>query len=671
MLIFDQLRKNDLQLQLLALVVCAGLGVLLIGLWWVQVVTASRYQESLETQSIKTVRVPGVRGKIFDRNGVVLADNKPSYNINLCIEDLRSSFQAEYKRSKPRKVSTNDLPFWKDWLGVSAVKTQNVPLTAIERLQLQRDSRYSAVNRVVTQLGDIMKTPLTLDYTNFYKHFEGSPAMPYPLASNLSPAKLASFTEQSFSVPGVDLEIQPQRFYPNSNLAAHVLGYVSRKNESVANEVAYYDYRLQDFKGEVGVEGGQDTNLRGAAGEKAVTINNLGYRRSESWVTPVDPGKNAYLTIDLRIQAAAETALRTHAGFTGRGAVVVMDVWSGDVLAMASWPTYDPNWMVKGFTPAAIERWKDEDLAIRLNRAASARYQAGSVFKTVVALAALETPEARFSPNEIYHVMPNPQDGSHGIYIGKNFKVRDTVHPGDYNLRRAISQSSNAYFVSLGLRPGVFQKVIELAEQLHFGERIGLGLMQEFRGDFPPPERLRNDGDKANVCIGGGEMSVTPCQVAVLISAIANGGKVLNPRVIDRLESQDPIAPETTVVSPKGESRGQLSVSKRSFEILRDAMLDETESEEGTGKRVVGCGFRVCGKTGTAERNERTPEGRKKNTTWFASFAPYESPRYAVVVAVENGVSGGSSCVPIARDVYIALKQIDAEYTSRNLITKR
>jgi cell division protein FtsI/penicillin-binding protein 2 len=266
----------------------------------------------------------------------------------------------------------------------------------------------------------------------------------------------------------------------------------------------------------------------------------------------------------------------------------------------------------------------------------------------------------------MYHVMPGP-DGVHGIFIGRNFKKRDTVPPGDYDLRRAIAQSSNAYFISLGLRPGVFQKVIELADQLHLGERIGLGLMQEFRGDFPSPERLRSDGDKANVCIGGGEMSVTPCQVAVLISAIANGGKVLQPRLIDRLESQDPIAPETTIVSPKGETRGQLNVSKSSFDILRKAMLSETEDEHGTGRRVADCGFRVCGKTGTAERNERANDSRKKNTTWFASFAPYESPRYAVVVAVENGISGGQSCVPIARDVYVALKAIDAEYSSKNL----
>jgi cell division protein FtsI/penicillin-binding protein 2 len=411
----------------------------------------------------------------------------------------------------------------------------------------------------------------------------------------------------------------------------------------------------------------------GAAGEKAVTINNLGYRRSESWVTPIEPGKNAYLTIDLRIQAAAETAFRTHAGFTGRGAVVVMDVWSGDVLAMSSWPTFDPNWLAKKeFPPGAYSRWEDKDLAIRINRAAYAQYQPGSVIKTLVALAALETPEARFNPNDIYHVVPGP-DGVHGIYIGRGFKVRDTVHAGDYTLRRAISQSSNAYFVSLGLRPGVFDKVIELAEELHFGQKLGLGLMQEYRGIFPPREKLRNDGDKANVCIGGGELSITPCQVAVLISAIANGGKVLQPRLIDRLESQDPLAPETTIIAPKGETRGQLNVSKRSFEILREAMLDETESDEGTGKRVVGCGFRVCGKTGTAERNERIPgENRKKNTTWFASFAPYESPRYAVVVAVENGISGGTSCVPIARDVYLALKAIDAEYTSKNLnVVKR
>jgi len=154
MLIFDQIRKNDAQLQLLALLLCVGLVVLLAGLWWVQIVNASRYRESVETQSFRTVRLAAVRGKILDRNGVALSENRPNYNVSLYLEELSNAFKKDFKNSRPRKVITNDLPFWKDWLGISPVKTQFDRLSDEQTTQVIRASRYRVVQNVANTIAE-------------------------------------------------------------------------------------------------------------------------------------------------------------------------------------------------------------------------------------------------------------------------------------------------------------------------------------------------------------------------------------------------------------------------------------------------------------------------------------------------------------------------------------
>ena len=191
MLIFDQIRKNDAQLQLLAAMLCCGLLVLLVGLWWVQIVNANRYRASVETQSFRTVRIASVRGKILDRNGVALADNRPSYNVSLYLEELSNEFKKDYKNSRPRKVITTDQPFWKDWLGVSPVKTQYVRLTDAESTQVIRASRYRVVQNVANKVSSVLQTPITLNFTNFTRHYETARSMPYCVVSNLSPSHLA------------------------------------------------------------------------------------------------------------------------------------------------------------------------------------------------------------------------------------------------------------------------------------------------------------------------------------------------------------------------------------------------------------------------------------------------------------------------------------------------
>lgn len=665
MLIFDQLKKNDLQLQLLALVLGAGLFILLVGLWWVQIVNAGRHRETVETQAFRSVRMPAQRGLIFDRNGITLAENRPSYGVDLYLEELSPEFRRQYQRIRPRQVVTNDLPFWKQWLGLPTVKTQYL---RVKGDQLERTARMQVVSGVADKLQNVLRMPVTIDPTNFHRHYATLSFVPFGLADNLTPQHVARLEESPLEIRGVNLEIESRRYYPNSNTAVHVIGYARPDNRSVEGEESFYWYRLPDYRGIVGIEGGLDPTLRGHAGYKSIQINSLGYRQAETIWEPTIPGTNLVLTIDLDVQRAAETALRKSNALT-RGAVVVMDVRSGDILALASNPSYDPNLFTR---PIASRDYRQiQELTAEKNRATGEHYQAGSVFKTIVALAALESSAARFNPRAEYIVKENPNHAGRGyIDVGRQ-RFRDTAPPGPYNLRRAIARSSNAYFIDLGQRPGVFEHVVELGRRLHLGERFPSGvvpLRQEAKGNFPTADQVRrnwSNGDTANICIGQGKMDVTPLQVAVLTSALANGGSVLLPRLVDRLAPNDPMGLTPPVVMPRGQVRNQLGVSKRSLDILHDAMLTETESDEGTGRAVQGCGFRVCGKTGTAELDVIGPNGRKKNTTWFASFAPYESPRYAVVIMVEDGASGGGTCAPIAKDVYIALKA----YESRSLTT--
>jgi penicillin-binding protein 2 len=344
-----------------------------------------------------------------------------------------------------------------------------------------------------------------------------------------------------------------------------------------------------------------------------------------------------------------------------------MDVHSGDVLALVSSPASDPNYFINGFPTDEITRWHDPLLGLQKNRATRELYQPGSTFKPIVALAALES---GVDPNEKFRVQPDPYASSGGAYfIGKQ-RWHDTAAPGDYDLRRAIVRSSNSYFITNGLRPGVFARVCDLARRLRLDDRFDLPLMQEAAGRFPSPQRLRNwrPGDTANICIGQGELAVTPMQMAVITAALANGGLVLKPRLVDRLEAQDETALIPPTVFPTRQIRGELGVSAANLMLVRDAMLDETEHTEGTGRRAQVPGLRICGKTGTAEYKDA--KGAIRNTTWFISFAPYQQPRHAVVVMIEDGVSGGTSCAPVAGDIYRALLKASAATTNRPLARK-
>lgn len=651
MIVFDQLRKGDPQLRVLTLMIVVGLSVLLAGLWWVQIVSARDYRESLETQSFRTVRIPAVRGKILDRNGAVLAENRPTYNVSLYLEELRKAFARDYVQNRPTRVVTNYLHFWQRWLGAETVKTQRARLSKAQIEALSWQSRCRVASNVVWEVSRHLREPIPWDPALFQRHYATRRALPFTVLANLNPTSIARFEEQLTNPMGVDLEVESTRFYPCKTTAAHLLGQLRRDNSSAEGEEAFFSYRLPDYRGLVGIEWGFDKELRGLAGAKSVLVNNLGYRQTENVWIPAEPGSNVVLTIDLHIQQAAEQALQGVFGPTTCGAVVVMDVHTGDVLAMASSPTLDPNIFVQGLSSA---RWRHiQELHAEKNRATQENYMPGSIFKTVVGLAALE---AGWNPNTLIHVLPNPSQPTKGhVRIGRH-TFRDTAPPGDYDFKRALKLSSNSYFIECGLRIGP-ERIIRMAERVHLGERTGLPTRQEVSGSIPSLRRLKygwTDGNTGNISIGQDPIWVTPIQIAVLASAIANGGKVLWPRLVDRIEAPDPALGAPALVFPSARVRDKLGVSARTLRVMRDAMLGDTEDPDGTGTKAAVPGLRICAKTGTAQVQD-VHNVNTGHTTWFASFAPYEKPQWAVVVMVENGRSGGSTCAPVAKQVYTAI----------------
>jgi penicillin-binding protein 2 len=657
MLVFDQLKKEDPQLRAVTMIVLGGLMVLLAGLWWVQVVSGREYQESLETQSFRTVRIPAVRGTILDCNRNVLAENRPTYNISLYLEELRKPFDTAYLQELARAKAerTRQQTQLQQSLGRTLTKQERkqLALSFKERNELRAAARGEVASNVVMQISRRLEQPLNFKPVDFQRHYDARLALPYAIMENLDATNIARFEEQSTSPLGVDLDVQSTRVYPFGTTAAHLLGCLRHDDSSVEGEESFFSYRLPDFRGDLGLEYGFDKELRGTAGAKSVLVNNVGYRQTENVWTPAEAGHNVVLTLDLHIQQVAENALREVRGPATRGAVVVMDVRSGDVLAMVSSPTFNPNEFVGHVS--SNELFRINQLHAQKNRATQENYAPGSIFKTIVGLAALE---AGLDPKEIYHVQPNPEMPSRGvIFVGRR-RIKDTAVPGPYDFRRALMRSSNAYFITNGLRVGP-ERIVRLGRRFHLGEKIGLPLRQETAGAFPVELGAGwTDGQTANLCIGQDPVLVTPLQVAVQMAALANGGKVLWPRLVDRIEPHDASTGEPAVVFPAGRVRDEIGVSQRSMRILHEAMLADTEDPEGTGKHAAVPGLRICGKTGTAqiqdERNVNTG-----HTTWFASFAPYESPKWAVVVMVEDGVSGGETCSPVARPIYAALLDRD------------
>ena len=480
MLVVDELKKNEPSLRLVAIALAAGFCILLIGLWWIQVVSANEYRANLETQSFRTIRLPAVRGKILDREGRVLAENRPRYNLSLYLDDLRGPFYRSYTNllGSARKVQKQKIAFAEQKIGRSLTKTQLKQFSfKTEELEaLRQQARAQVASQRLAEISQRLGQTVTLNEKEFKRHYATKRALPYAVLKNLGPEQIARFQESYTNGLGVDMDLESIRSYPNDTTAGHLLGYVLRDDDSRDGENAYFNYYLPDYKGQVGVEAGFDEDLRGTAGEEAVQVNSLGYRTSDNIENHPEPGNNVVLTLDLDIQRAVEKAIASRQGKDARAAAVVMDVRTGDVLAMASSPSINPV-----YSENSSEWMTDEKLRPAINRATQDIFAPGSIFKVVVGLAALE---AGLNPEKLYEVHADPTRAGKGcIYVGKR-KIEDTAPPGLYNFKRAIELSSNSYFITNGMRVGI-DRIVQLAAKFHFGEKANLPTRQETAGTFP------------------------------------------------------------------------------------------------------------------------------------------------------------------------------------------
>ena len=424
MFVFDMFKEEGGRLHVIAGVVAGGMLLLLGGLWFVQIVCVKQFETDLKKQSIRHVRTPAIRGRILDRNGVVLADDKPRYNAILYLEDLQPQFtnayaslRADYAQAHPEVINSKH--------------KISLPLKVRQRLQLDADC--AVVSNITYRVSTSLAEPRALNRDVFLRHYTNYPYVPFQIVPALAPNQVAILAEQWAGQSAVELETQPVRDYPGKSVAANLLGYVLRRN---ASEGGRFSFDMPDYEGFSGVEKVYDEQLRGQPGDKSVLINNLNYRQREEIETPNLPGNDIYLTIDAGLQRAAEQAL---AGSRG-AAVVVMDPHSGDIYALVSAPSFDPNIFVL-HDSEAIKRLDDPKLTPQLNRAVNGAYPPGSTFKIITGIACLEDgldPYAKFdSPGE-YRATPTSRP------------IADTAGSGLFDFERAFYRSSNTYFIVMG-----------------------------------------------------------------------------------------------------------------------------------------------------------------------------------------------------------------------------
>ena len=582
------------RIRLLFAAMFVGLLVVELALWNLQVARGREFQQGLARQSVRRVRIPGPRGRVFDCQGRPLADNRLSFSIALYLEELR-----------PRS---------------------------------RKGSLFHEVQRTLDEVAAIIGQPPGVTSNDIVAHIRRRLPLPLVAWRDVSEAAVAKWAEMAIRIPGVDLYPEPVRVYPNGHVACHVLGYTRRAELQDVPEEPYH-YYLADVEGASGVEKTLDYLLRGQAGVRLVRVNAAGYRYEDVDATEPAPGYDVQLTLDLNLQRAAESALD---GVLG--AIVVLDPADGSVLAMASRPAFDPNVFVPAPSP---EQWnalcKDPALPL-LNRAVAATYPPGSTFKPVVAMAALLSRS----------IGPNTEFSCPGYLTLGNARFRcwDNLGHGTLDMRHAIRFSCNVYFYHVGLELGS-QAIAAAARAAGLGSKTGIDLEHEVAGFVPDPSWKRRtlrdawrDGDTCNFAIGQGFLTATPIQMAVVASMIANGGRRVTPHLLKA--SRAPGAEEFVPVPPPAP---QYVWPPSAIKVVQEGMRDVVMAPDGTGRRMFVQGYEFAGKTGTAEYGPKQ-EGRKRG--WMIAFGPLPHPRWAAAMVVEDAVSGGITVAPRLQKFFAA-----------------
>ncbi|MBW2504907.1 MAG: penicillin-binding protein 2 [Deltaproteobacteria bacterium] len=576
--------------------------VMLLRLWQLQILAVDHYRDLSERNRIRYVSVEPPRGSVYDRNCTLLVDNRPSFTVSVLRQDLEDI--------SPTLQSLGTL------LGINH-----------EQLHLRWQSQQ-----------------------HLPKY------QPVPLIEDIDRDAMERVQENALSLPAILVEVKPMRSYPYGDLAAHLFGYLGEVTEEELRAARFFGYRSGVMIGKTGLERLYESELRGETGEKRIEVNVKGREMRQVTTQEPLPGHSIVLSLDLHLQKVAEDAFGDQAG-----AVVVMDVTNGDILAFTSKPSYDPSVFARGISSKEWNKLINNPQKPMINKALRGQYPPGSTFKMVVALAALEAGSVH-SGTTIHC--------SGSIALGDSYEYRCWKKEGHgrVNLHKALKESCDVWFYQVGMELGI-EKIASAARRLGLGAPLEFPFGDENPGLIPDTSWKRKRfgtswyvGETVIASIGQGFVLTTPLQLAAMTSAIANGGTVWRPQLVKRILNRDG---ETVSVSlPK--------VLKTAYwrpdhiNLVQNAMDAVVNEPGGTAWRSRLNEVRFAGKTGTAQvvKRKSTEEEdaledqldnipyRLRDHALFVGYAPSQNPEIAIAVVVEHGGHGSSAAAPVAQAIF-------------------
>ena len=555
---------------------------------------------TFETQKLARtyiLDIPAPRGQITDRHGVPLAQNKLSYNLAI------------------------NFPTPLDFSDAQALSFTHEKIDKAEKL-----------------IGRSLK----ISDEAILRHYRNRGIMPLEIAQNLTQSEYEEVKDR-LSAATVVRPIYV-RTYPNGKLAGQIVGYSGKTGRNLDGIIDNHETLWPETEGREGLEQTFNEMLTGKHGQYKLTFDKDGRKTSEKLVAPPVAGDNVITTLDLRLQELAEKALEAKAK---RGAIVVVDPNTGDILALASWPTYDPNIFVPSISTEKFKALQDDPNIPLLPRAFRSSYPPGSTFKIAVGIAALESGSVR--PDDTYECVPSIEIGSLTFH---NWKKGDR---GALNFIQALTESCDTWFYQVGIKTGA-APIIDWALKLGFGAKCGIPLRGEVEGRVPNDEYMKAthgrrllNGDIANLSIGQGDTQVTPLQMAQAMAIVANGGTFFQARLVQQVQTLD----NQIVTAYQVRAKRTLDLSRATLDELRTGMINAVNGAGGTGHGASLDNVEVAGKTGTAQWG---PKNKERTAAWFAGFLPSDQPQYAFAALYEGDVGskvhGGSTAAPMIADIF-------------------
>jgi len=580
----------------IAFCIAGAFFILFVRLFYLQVIQGEELRRLSENNCIRLQSTNPSRGLIYDRNGNLLVDNRPSFDLNIVLKDAKPVEKTVEKLSKYIGVPESEL--------MSKIESSKT-VSSYKPILLKKDIGRDA---------------------------------------------LAAIEVRKFDLPGVFVDVKPRRHYIEQKTAAHLIGYLSEINPDELSSGDYPGYSVGDYIGKFGAEKTFEPFLQGKRGGRQVEVNVMGQVVRVLKTVDAQPGKNIYLTIDLNVQKTAEALLKGKAG-----AVTVMDPQTGQILALASSPSFDPNTFVDGMSHEQWDALVSNPLRPLENKVVQGEYPPGSTFKIVTAMAGLE--EGVIDKDTTFFCP--------GYYKYGNRVYRCWKHSGhgDVNVIEALAQSCDVFFYQVGQKLGV-DRLAMYAVACGLGSPTRINLDHEAKGLIPSSQwkkrRMGVDwqgGETLSVAIGQGYDLATPLQMLALISAVGNGGKLYKPLILKSVR----VPGGAVVLESKPQLVGKLPVSRQNLEIIKEGLKEVVNNPKGTAWRAAHIeGIDISGKTGTSqivgrsnERNvsKKEPSNQFEPHAWFVAYAPSDNPKIAVSVIIEHGGHGSSAAAPIAKEI--------------------